>query len=98
MKSIGVTPPKIHVPYIIVYFLAFIMELLYLLFGIEPLMTRMELNLVAITNTYSIENAKRDFGYQPRNNHNLESIIQFYNNMNSIMDEKEQKQRAVQRG
>uniref|UniRef100_A0A914BUN1 3-beta hydroxysteroid dehydrogenase/isomerase domain-containing protein n=1 Tax=Acrobeloides nanus TaxID=290746 RepID=A0A914BUN1_9BILA len=98
MESIGVTPPKIHVPYIIVYFLAFIMELLYLLFGIEPLMTRMEVNLVAITNTYSIENAKRDLGYKPTNSHNLKSIIQFYNNMNSIMDEKEQKQRAIQRG
>lgn len=81
MESLGVSAPKFHIPYLFMYFFAFLMELLYVLFGLEPLMTRMELNLVAITNTFSIESAREDFGYAPRNNHSLKAVIKFYENL-----------------
>lgn len=78
MEYFGVTPPKVHVPYIFIYAIAFLMELLYHFFGLEPLMTRFEVNLVALTNTFSIENARRDLGYAPTNNHSWDATIQFY--------------------
>lgn len=72
--------PAFKIPYYFVYFIAFISEWLYFLFKLEPLLTRFEVNLLALTNTYSIEKAKADFGYDPKNNHCLKATIQYYEN------------------
>lgn len=59
-------------------FLAIIFEYLYIWIGIEPIFTRLEINLTAITNTYSIERAKKDLNYQPTHNHDLTSTVLFH--------------------
>uniref|UniRef100_A0A7E4W803 3Beta_HSD domain-containing protein n=1 Tax=Panagrellus redivivus TaxID=6233 RepID=A0A7E4W803_PANRE len=87
-KLQGANPPKFRIPYQLVYFIAFLLEWLYHVFKIEPLLTRFEVNLLAITNTYSIEEAKRDFGYAPVNNHCLKSTVQYYEDL-------EQKKRGL---
>lgn len=57
---------------------AILSEQLYLWFGIEPFFTQLEVNISSITNTYSIERAKKDLGYKPINNHDLTSTIEYY--------------------
>lgn len=74
----GAKVPKIYIPYGIIYFIAYIFELLYFIAGIEPLFTRFEAHLMAINNTFSIEKAKREIGYNPSNNHNLNQSICFF--------------------
>lgn len=81
MDFLGVSPPKVRVPYQLMYMMAFLMELMYSIFGIEPLMTRFEINVMSITHTFSIKNAIRDLGYRPKNNHSLEATIRFYKEM-----------------
>ena len=77
-ECVGSKIPAFKIPYHLVYFIAFVSEWLYFLFKLEPLLTRFEVNLLALTNTYSIEKARKDFGYNPQNNHCLKSTIEYY--------------------
>ncbi|KAH7675867.1 short-chain dehydrogenase/reductase family 42E member 1-like protein, partial [Aphelenchoides avenae] len=77
IEAAGGRMPTVKVPFVLVYLFAWILEWAYHLFGIEPLMTRMELCVCAITNTYSIEAARRDFGYDPVNNHDLGETVKW---------------------
>ncbi|KAI1721997.1 3-beta hydroxysteroid dehydrogenase/isomerase family domain-containing protein [Ditylenchus destructor] len=77
IEAAGVSVPKFCIPYWLAYFAAYTMEWLYWLTGMEPLFTRFEANLMAYHNTYSVEKAKRDFGYRPAQNHDLTSTIKF---------------------
>uniref|UniRef100_A0A915Q7E2 3-beta hydroxysteroid dehydrogenase/isomerase domain-containing protein n=1 Tax=Setaria digitata TaxID=48799 RepID=A0A915Q7E2_9BILA len=70
--------PMLKLPYKIIIFLAILFEYLYRYFGLEPLFTRLEVNLMSITNTYSIRQAERDLGYQPIRNHDLSDVIRYY--------------------
>ena len=76
--SLGQKRPSFKIPYFLVYYLAFLSEILYYTFKIEPLFTRFEVNLLALTNTYSIKKAVKDFGYKPVNNHCLKNTIDYY--------------------
>lgn len=78
IKSVGAKVPKIYIPYSIIYFIAYIFELLYFIFGVEPLFTCFEAHLMAINNTFSIKKAKREIGYNPINNHNLSITIHYF--------------------
>lgn len=61
----GATPPRFQLPYLLVYSIAFVFEIFYQLFDIQPLFTRFEVNLMAITNTYSTAKAEQDLSYKP---------------------------------
>ncbi|KAF7635082.1 3Beta_HSD domain-containing protein [Meloidogyne graminicola] len=76
-KALNSSGYCIHVPYSFVYIFAFISELLYYLFGIEPRLTRYEIALIGVTHTFSIKRAQKDFGYNPVRSHNLNSTIEF---------------------
>lgn len=67
-------------------FLAILFEYLYQFFGLEPLFTRLEVSLISVTNTYSIEQAQRDLGYLPIQNHDLSDVIRYYKVSNSSSD------------
>uniref|UniRef100_A0A915LZB1 3-beta hydroxysteroid dehydrogenase/isomerase domain-containing protein n=1 Tax=Meloidogyne javanica TaxID=6303 RepID=A0A915LZB1_MELJA len=67
----------IRAPYSVIYAFAFICELLYRWFGIEPHLTRFECAIVGVTNTFSCQRAMRDFGYNPIRSHDLHSTIDF---------------------
>lgn len=71
------------IPYTFVICLAILFEYLYHYFGLEPLFTRLEVNLISITNTYSIERAQHDLGYKPIQNHDLTDVIYYYKKMNN---------------
>uniref|UniRef100_A0A914S0K0 3-beta hydroxysteroid dehydrogenase/isomerase domain-containing protein n=1 Tax=Parascaris equorum TaxID=6256 RepID=A0A914S0K0_PAREQ len=85
MRALGKPLPFIKLPYTLMIFLAVIFEYLYLWIGIEPIFTRLEINLTAITNTYSIERAKKDLNYQPTHNHDLTSTVLFHKKASTNM-------------
>uniref|UniRef100_A0A0N5ASD0 3Beta_HSD domain-containing protein n=1 Tax=Syphacia muris TaxID=451379 RepID=A0A0N5ASD0_9BILA len=78
IEATGHKYPRICVPYLLIYYVAYLFEWLYCLFGIEPIFTRAEINLMAISNTYSIEKAKRDLGYSPVDNNDLTAVVEYY--------------------
>ena len=65
------------VPFVVMWYAAFLMELVYLYIGFEPWITRKELNHSAIQHLFSIEKAKKQLGYKP-NKGNIEAIIADY--------------------
>ncbi|VDK57201.1 unnamed protein product [Anisakis simplex] len=79
MQALGKPLPYIKLPYQLMICLAVLFEYLYLWLGIEPLFTRLEINLTAITNTYSIERARKELHYEPMQNHDLTPTILYYN-------------------
>ncbi|VDK85268.1 unnamed protein product [Litomosoides sigmodontis] len=83
IRALNKPLPMFRIPYTFVISLAILFEYLYRYFGLEPLFTRLEVNLVSITNTYSIERAQRDLGYKPRQNHDLTDVIYYYKKMNN---------------
>ncbi|RCN39526.1 3-beta hydroxysteroid dehydrogenase/isomerase family protein [Ancylostoma caninum] len=78
ITALSQTPPSIRLPFSLIYFVAYIAECLAVWFGIPPVMNRLEVNLVGITNTYSIERAIKDFDYNPTKNHDLTEIVDYY--------------------
>ncbi|KAK6738969.1 hypothetical protein RB195_020826 [Necator americanus] len=78
ITALSRSPPSIRVPFILVYFVAYVSEWFATLFGLPPGLNRLEVNLLGITNTYSIERARKDFDYNPTNNHDLTEIVEYY--------------------
>lgn len=78
MEAMGTDYPQWRLPYSLMYFFAFLMECFYHLTGVEPILTRLEVNLVGVTNYYSIEKARRDLGYRPTRNHDLSSSVAYF--------------------
>lgn len=93
-KTVGQKSPSIRIPYLLIYYLAFLSEILYYTFKIEPLFTRFEVNLLALTNTYSIKKAVKDFGYNPVNNHCLKKTIDYYSSQ-QVSDLSKEKQHQM---
>ena len=59
--------PGITIPYTFMYILAYLMEIIYQAIDSEkpPVLTRFAVSALAGSRSYSIEKAKRDFGYVP---------------------------------
>jgi len=68
LKKLNLPPVEKHVSAHAAYVLGFMCEKVYNLFPKlgHPPMTRLIARELATTHTYSIEKAKRDFGYEPR--------------------------------
>ncbi|KHN80334.1 Short-chain dehydrogenase/reductase family 42E member 1 [Toxocara canis] len=90
MQALGKPLPFIKLPYTLMIILAIIFEYLYIWLGIEPIFTRLEVNLTAITNTYSIESARKDLNYEPTHNHDLTSTVLHYKKTASSQCSKKQ--------
>lgn len=66
VKALGKEPPSIYIPYWLVkmflplyeYYCSYITKA-------PPLLTRFELAILAMDNTYSIERARKELGYEP---------------------------------
>ena len=65
LRRLGVNANLRRLPYRVVYALAGLMELRATLFGGEPLLTRYTAAILAKTQTYNIDAARRDLGYEP---------------------------------
>jgi nucleoside-diphosphate-sugar epimerase len=66
LRRLGLDADLRPLPYRVVYALAGLMELRAALFGGEPLLTRYTAAILARTQTYNIDAARRDLGYAPR--------------------------------
>ncbi|KAK5967260.1 3-beta hydroxysteroid dehydrogenase/isomerase family protein [Trichostrongylus colubriformis] len=78
IKALSKPAPSIRIPFWLVYFAAILCEWLAMWFHIPPILNRLEVNLLGITNTYSIEGAIKDFDYKPTNNHDLAEVVKYY--------------------
>jgi nucleoside-diphosphate-sugar epimerase len=67
-KIIGVSSPKIVIPYRLAYFAGWAMEKIYGALRIQsrPLLTRMMVELFGTNQGFSIEKARRELGYEPK--------------------------------
>lgn len=83
IQALGKPLPMLKIPYRLMISLAILFEHLYQYFGLEPPFTRLEINLMSITNTYSIKRAQRELDYQPIHNHDLSDVMHFYKTVNS---------------
>ena len=59
--------PRITIPYTVMYILAYVMEVIYRYFNSDkpPVLTRFAVSALAGNRSYSIERARKDFGYIP---------------------------------
>ncbi|PIO76887.1 3-beta hydroxysteroid dehydrogenase/isomerase family protein [Teladorsagia circumcincta] len=78
IKAFSRPTPAIRIPFSMIYLAALLCEWLAVWLHIPPVMNRLEVNLLGITNTYSIEGAIRDFDYKPTNNHDLTEVVEYY--------------------
>jgi len=67
-EEVGASPPRVHVPYHVLYALAFVTERVATLSGyrIQPLVTRQGVKLFGTDNRLAIDKARRELGYAPR--------------------------------
>ena len=65
LLRLGINANLRRLPYPVVYAMAGLMELRATLFGGEPMLTRYSAAILAKTQTYNIEAARRDLGYAP---------------------------------
>ncbi len=69
VKGLGYSPPKYHLPYWLVYFIALVVQffctLLSPLVTINPTFSPMRVALSGTHHYYSCERAKKDFGFKP---------------------------------
>ncbi|VDM95428.1 unnamed protein product [Thelazia callipaeda] len=82
IQALGKPLPVMKLPRAAMVFLAILFEYLYCYFGLEPFFTRLEINLMSITNTYSIKRACIDLGYHPVSNHDLTEVIRYHQETN----------------
>jgi nucleoside-diphosphate-sugar epimerase len=67
-EEIGTAPPRLHLPYRVLYMLAFLSELLVNsdIPRRQPLITRLGIELFGTDNRVSIDKARRELGFAPR--------------------------------
>jgi nucleoside-diphosphate-sugar epimerase len=66
LRRLGMRDALRRLPFRVAYALAGLMEMRARLLGGEPLLTRYSVAILARTQTYNIEAARRDLGYEPR--------------------------------
>lgn len=66
-REIGVSPPRVHVPYRALYSAGYLAERLAAVTGAEaqPVVTRLGVKLFGTDNRHSIDKARRELGYRP---------------------------------
>nr|pir hypothetical protein ZC449.6 - Caenorhabditis elegans [Caenorhabditis elegans] len=64
--ALGKQPPSFYTPYdFIKAVVPYFQNVCYGVFKLPPLLTKFELSILAVDNTYSIERARRELGYEP---------------------------------
>lgn len=82
VEGLGYHYPKIRLPLSLVYFLAFITELVHSIIGrvynFQPLLTRTEVYKTGVTHYFKIEKAKQHLGYKPLVQNDITSVLRWY--------------------
>lgn len=80
VEGLGYSFPKLRLPLSLIYFVAFLTEMIHHLFGpifnFQPLLTRTEVYKTGVTHYFSMA-AKAELGYEPQE-YNLEEVVQWF--------------------
>jgi len=81
VEGLGYPYPKLRLPISLIYFFAFLTEMIHHLIGplynFQPLLTRTEVYKTGVTHYFSMAKAKRELGYEPQE-HNLDEVVQWF--------------------
>lgn len=75
MNQLGVPYPRLRLPYLVIYYVAALLELIYHVTGIEPYLTRLEVNLVSLNNYYNVHKAKTELGLDTNSDADYQAIL-----------------------
>ncbi|XP_065826747.1 short-chain dehydrogenase/reductase family 42E member 1-like [Oscarella lobularis] len=82
IEGLGFKYPTIKLPLHLVYFFAFLTEMVHAVlsrcgYNFQPLLTRAEVYKTGVTHYFSIDKAKRELGYKPEH-HSLEGVVEYF--------------------
>ncbi|XP_035508312.1 short-chain dehydrogenase/reductase family 42E member 1 [Morone saxatilis] len=81
VEGLGYPFPKLRLPVSLIYFFAFLTEMIHHLIGpfynFQPLLTRTEVYKTGVTHYFSMAKAKAELGYEPQE-HNLDDVVQWF--------------------
>lgn len=81
VEGLGYPFPKLRLPITLIYFFAFLTEMVHHLIGpiynFQPLLTRTEVYKTGVTHYFSMAKAKAELGYEPQE-HNLDEVVQWF--------------------
>ncbi|KAM9764590.1 short-chain dehydrogenase/reductase family 42E member 1 [Menidia menidia] len=81
VEGLGYRFPKLRLPISLIYFFAFLTEMIHHLVGpfynFQPLLTRTEVYKTGVTHYFSMEKARAELGYEPQE-HNLDEVVQWF--------------------
>ncbi|XP_066493719.1 short-chain dehydrogenase/reductase family 42E member 1 [Tiliqua scincoides] len=81
VEGLGYTFPTLRLPLLVVYFFAFLTEMVHFAVGrvynFQPLLTRTEVYKTGVTHYFSMEKAKRELGYEPKS-HDLQDVVEWF--------------------
>jgi len=81
VEGLGYPFPTLRLPLSLIYFLAFLTEMIHLvvgrLYNFQPLLTRTEVYKTGVTHYFSMGKAKAELGYEPQP-HDLEEVVQWF--------------------
>lgn len=81
VEGLGYSFPKIRLPVNLIYFFAFLTEMIHHLIGpiynFQPLLTRTEVYKTGVTHYFSMAKAKAELGYEPQE-YNLDEVVEWF--------------------
>lgn len=81
VEGLGYPFPKRRLPISLVYFFAFLAEMIHSLIrhvcNFQPLLTRTEVYKTGVTHYFSMAKAKAELGYEPKE-HNLDQVVEWF--------------------
>jgi nucleoside-diphosphate-sugar epimerase len=82
VEGLGYTYPQVRLPLKLVYYFAFITEIIHHIIGpicnFQPLLTRAEVYKTGVTHYFSIDKARHDLGYHPIVQNDMASVVKWY--------------------
>jgi len=82
VEGLGYTFPRINLPVLLIYYIAFIIEIIHGIIGplynFQPLLTRAEVYKTGVTHFFSTARAKHDLGYNPIVQNDLSSAVEWF--------------------
>ncbi|XP_032086055.1 short-chain dehydrogenase/reductase family 42E member 1 [Thamnophis elegans] len=83
VEGLGYTYPSLRLPLPLVYFFAFVTELVHLvvgrLYNFQPLLTRTEVYKTGVTHFFSLAKARRELDYKPQH-YSLREVVEWFRN------------------
>lgn len=81
-EGLGYPYPRLRIPITLVYFFAFLTELVHnfvarYIYNFQPLLTRAEVYKTGVTHYFNISRARQDFGYNPEPK-TLDGVVQWF--------------------